>query len=201
MKGQKSRTDNKGNRVFMVYLIKGEQKNPLYKNNNERKELKIFKGKSPKEVGKKVVTEVCRLLKKENPKYYKQVCRPVTEKEMTDRDKILKELDADSEWDKVDVSKYPGFQFELVDMMNVTSDGLKRSYMYYGERIKLEMPKKFKGKKFDYESQVIPMRKDYNFQQALIDHVTKSKLARKRYSKTKNFEKHRKRSLSKKKSK
>ena len=44
---------------------------------------------------------------------------------------------------KIDWSKYPGFRFELRDTMNTTSDGESRTYSYYGERIKLDRPKKY----------------------------------------------------------
>lgn len=191
-KGQKSITIPNGNRLFNVYLIKGEERNPLYKDNNENStELKIFRGKSPKEVAKKVVTEICRQLKSEDPKSYQKICKSVTSAEAKKRHEKL--LSVDDDWNKIDLKDYPGFRFELVDALNRTSNGEKRSYLYYGERVKLDAFKKFKASKFMFESNVIPIRKDLNFQQALLDHIIKSKQAKKRYQSTLNFVDHHKR--------
>jgi hypothetical protein len=167
----------------MVNLLKGEKKNPLYVDDDQEKEFKTFKGKTPKEVAKKVVTEVCRLLRKEN---YKQFCIPIKVSDLEKRRKLLWETKDNIE--NVDMSLYHGFQFELVDTLNKTSDGHRRVYKYYGERIKLENPKKYKGKNFHYESQVIPIRKDYDIVHALLDHEFKSQNAQTRYKKTLNFE-------------
>ena len=100
---------------------------------------------------------------------------------------------------QVDWSKYPGFQFIIEDTMNNTSDGTAKTNKYYGERVKLDTPKKYKGNKFSFESQVIPIRKDFTLVQAIIDHIYKSQKAVKRYNKTLNFTKSRKRSTSRKK--
>lgn len=194
IKGQEGKTDDKGNRIFMVLLLKGEDKNPLYKDDNSN-EFKIFKGKSPKEVAKKVVTEVCRLLKLEDPEYYRRVCRAITEEELEERNKEIIGLGTNIQ--NIDLKKFPGFHFELIDTMNKTSDGKERSYRYYGERIKLNNAKIYKGKKFNYEAQVLPLRKDYNLNQASYDHIIKSKEAKSRYNKTNNFEKRHSRSRTK----
>ena len=207
VKGQKSSTDKKGYRNFIVYTLVGDEKNPLYRDNDEvLKEMKIFRGKSPKEVAKKVVTEICQMIKKSDPTDYKKYCRAVTVSEISKREKDVMKLESVAIKDPrqadqmVNWTLYPGFRFELQDAMNTTSDGNPRNYIYYGERIKLDQPKKYKGKKFSYESQVIPIRKDYTLVQALIDHHYKSQKATKRYNQTKNFEKHR-RSKSKSKTK
>lgn len=191
-KGQRSITVPNGNRLFNVYLIKGSEKNPLYKDSNEETtDLKIFRGKSPKEVAKKVVTEICRQLKSEDPKSYVKICKSITSAEAKKRHEKL--LSVGDEWEKIDLKDYPGFRFELIDVLNRTSDGEKRSYLYYGERTKLDITKKFKANKFSFESNVIPIRKDLNFQQALLDHIIKSKVAKKRYEGTLNFVDHQKR--------
>lgn len=191
-KGQRSVTVPNGNRLFNVYLVKGTERNPLYKDSNEdTTDLKIFKGKSPKEVAKKVVTEICRQLKGEDPKSYVKICKSITSAEAKKRHDKLSSVGDD--WAKIDLKDYPGFRFELIDVLNKTTDGEKRSYLYYGERMKLDISKKFKTNKFSFESNVIPIRKDLNFQQALLDHIIKSKQAKKRYEGTLNFVKHHKR--------
>jgi hypothetical protein len=204
VKEQKLKLDNKGHRVFVVYTLKGDEKLPYYKNDDEQLGLQQFKGKSPKEVAKKVVTEICLMVKKTNPNDYIKYCRAVTPDEIAKRDKIILAMEnlavrdpykADSQ---IDWSQYPGFQFILEDTMNTTSDGSPKTAKYYGERIKLDNPKKYKGNKFGYESQVIPIRKDYTLVQALIDHIYKSTEATSRYKKTQNFAKYRKRSTSRK---
>jgi len=204
VKEQKLKLDNKGHRVFVVYTLVGDEKLPHYKNNDEEQGMQLFKGKSPKEVAKKVVTEICMMVKKTDPTGYKKSCRAVTPDEIEKRNKNILEIEnlavrdpykADSQ---IDWSQYPGFQFILEDTMNTTSEGVAKTSKYYGERIKLDNPKKYKGNKFGYESQVIPIRKDYTLVQALIDHIYKSTEATSRYKKTQNFAKYRKRSTSRK---
>jgi hypothetical protein len=204
IKEQKLKLDNRSNRVFVVYTLVGDEKLPHYKNNDEDLGMQQFRGKSPKEVAKKVVTEICLMVKKTDPTGYKKSCRAVTPSEIAKRDKSLLAIEniaikdpyqADS---RIDWSQYPGFQFILEDTMNTTSEGVPKTSKYYGERIKLDNPKKYKGNKFGYESQVIPIRKDYTLVQALIDHIYKSTEATSRYKKTQNFAKYRKRSTSRK---
>lgn len=204
VKEQRLKLDTKGHRVFVVYTLKGDEKLPYYKNNDEQLGMQQFKGNSPKEVAKKVVTEICLMVKKSDPSGYKQFCRAVTPDEIEKRNKNILSIEnlavrdpnkADSQ---IDWSQYPGFQFILEDSMNTTSDGSSKTSKYYGERIKLDNPKKYKGNKFNYESQVIPIRKDYTLVQALIDHIYKSTEATSRYKKTQNFAKYRKRSTSRK---
>lgn len=205
VKEQKLQTDPKGLRVFVVYTLVGEEKIPHYKNDDEDQGMQLFRGKSPKEVAKKVVTEICQMIKKTDPPGYKQFCRAVTGKEIKEREKELLEIedlavkDLKKANSQVDWTKYPGFQFVIEDTMNNTSDGTPKTNIYYGERMKLDTPKKYKGNKFSFESQVIPIRKDYTLVQALIDHIYKSDKAVKRYKKTQNFAKSRKRSTSRKK--
>lgn len=198
VRGQKSSKDPKGNRNFVVYTLVGDERIPLYKNNDEDlREMIVFRGKSPKEVAKKVVTEICQMIKKSDPKDFKNFCRAVKNSDLKKREhEIMKienvaKVDPNRAESMVNWDMYPGFQFELRDIMNTTSDGKPRNYIYYGERIELDKPKKYKGKKFMYESQVIPIRKDYTLVQALIDHHYKSEKAIKRYSKTQNFKKYR----------
>ena len=203
--GQRLKKDSKGNRVFVVYTIVGDEKIPHFRNNDEDMGMQQFRGKSPKEVAKKVVTEICQMVKKTDLDAYKKYCRAVTQQEIKKREKDLLSIEnlavrdpkkADSQ---IDWTQYPGFQFILEDTMNTTSDGTPKTAKYYGERIKLDNPKNYKGNKFNYESQVIPMRKDYTLVQSLIDHIYKSNQATKRYKKTQNFSKYRKRSTSRKK--
>jgi hypothetical protein len=202
VKGQKSSVDPRGYRIFNVYTIVDVVHNPLYIDDDPNKGMKKFKGKSPKEVAKKVVTDICQMMKKSDPAGYKRWCRFVTSTDITKREKELLSIEKVAVKDSakadalVDWNRYPGFQFILEDSLNMTSDGTSRKYMYYGERIKLDEAKKFKGKKFLFESQVIPIRKDYTLVQALLDHIHKSDKAVKRYKNTLNFAKHRSRSKS-----
>lgn len=193
VKGQKSTTDEKGNRVFIVYTHTGDQKHPLYKDNDEDlRELKIFKGRTPQTVAKKVVTEICQMIKKTDPAGYKKFCRSVTVNDLKKRSKELLALKGEVNIDKkIDWSKYPGFRFELQDTMNSTADGNPRSYLYYGERLKLDQPKKYNGNRFGFEPQVIPIRGTFSLGQALLDHHIKSENAAKREKKNQNFSKHR----------
>tara|TARA_R100001163_G_C5062574_1_gene199674 strand:- start:786 stop:1634 length:849 start_codon:yes stop_codon:yes gene_type:complete len=204
-KEQKLKTDSKGLRVYVVYTLVGTEKIPHFRNNDEDLGMQQFRGKSPKEVAKKVVTEICQMVKRTDPSGYKKYCKAVSQDEVEKRNQELLDIEnlavrdpkkADSQ---VNWNNYPGFQFILEDTMNTTSDGTPKTTRYYGERIKLDVPKKYKGNKFNYESQVIPIRKDYELVQALIDHIYKSKKATKRYKKTQNFAKYRKRSTSRKK--
>ena len=163
----------------------------MYKHNidnDDDKEVKLFKGKHPKEVAKKVVTEVCRLLKLSDPKNM-NICKPVTLNDIEKRDKFIHSIKED--WHKVDIMMFPGFLFELEDIMNKTFSGQERKYLYYGERVLLDNAKNFKGSKFIYEAQVLPIRKGFTFEQAVIDHGSKSSVAKSRYQKTQNFEKRR----------
>lgn len=202
VKGQKSSVDPSGYRIFNVYTIVGDLSNPLYIEDDPNKGMKKFKGKSPKEVAKKVVTDICQMMKKSDPIGYKKWCRYVTSSDVSKREKELMNIEKIAVKDSkkadglVDWSRYPGFQFILEDTMNMTSDGSSRKYKYYGERTKLDEAKKFKGKKFLFESQVIPIRKDYTLVQALLDHIHKSDKAVKRYKNTLNFAKHRSREKS-----
>lgn len=208
VEGQKSSTDPEGYRVFVVYTLVGDTAEPLYKDDNaEVKEMKTFRGKSPKEVAKKVVTEICQMIKKSDPAGYKKWCRAATSADINKREKELMDLenlvikDVDKASAKINWNYYPGFQFIMEDTLNQISEpgatgSRARTYKYYGERVKLDEGKKYKGKKFNYESQVIPIRKDYTLVQALIDHIYKSDKAAKRYSKTQNFAKHRNRKRS-----
>lgn len=199
IRGQKSSTDEKGNRVFIVYTHTGDEKYPLYKDNDEElKEMKFFKGKTPQTVAKKVVTEICQMIRKSDPAGYKKFCRAVTESDIKKREKELTGIKDDKNIDKyINWSHYPGFRFELRDTMNSTSDGVPRTYLYYGERAKLDHPKKYNGNRFSYEPQVVPIRRDYTLGQALVDHLNKSEKAAKRERKNQNFAKYRtKRSLS-----
>lgn len=195
IKGQKSMVDPKGYRNFQVYTIVGDLSNPLYIDDDPNKGMKKFKGNSPKEVAKKVVTDICQMMKKSDPTGYKKWCRHVTSVDIKKREEELLNIEkiavkdvakADS---LIDWSKYPGFLFILEDTLNMVSEGVARRYKYYGERIKLDEAKKFKGKKFNYESAVFPIRKDYSLVQALLDHIHKSDKASSIYKRTKNFEK------------
>lgn len=194
VKGQKSGTDEKGNRVFIVYTHTGDEKHPLYKDNNEDlNEMKLFRGKTPQTVAKKVVTEICQMIRKTDPSGYKKFCRAVTQTDLKLRRKDLLDHKNDRIVDKlINWSKYPGFRFELRDTMNSTSDGKARTYLYYGERVKLDRPKKYNDNKFNFEPQVIPIRGNYTLGQALLDHHHKSIKAVKREKKNQNFSKYRK---------
>lgn len=193
VRGQKSSTDDKGNRVFIVYTQTGDEKHPLYKDNDEDlREMKIFRGKTPQTVAKKVVTEICQLIKKTDPAGYKKFCRAVTATDMIKREKALLSIKDEKNIDRaINWSYYPGFRFELRDNMNSTSDGVPRTYKYYGERVKLDKPKKYGNNRFSYEPQVIPIRRNYTLGQALVDHLNKSEKAAKREKKNQNFAKYR----------
>jgi len=201
VKGQKSSVDSRGYRIFHVYTKVGSEQHAVYIDDKDHsKGMKKYKGKSPKEVAKKVVTDICQTIKKTDPTGYKKWCHFVTTSDIIKREKELLSIekiavkDTEKADTLVDLAKYPGFQFVLEDTMNTTSNGTPRKYLYYGERTKLDEAKKFKGKKFIYESQVIPIRKDYTLVQALLDHIHKSDKAIKRYKNTLNFDKYRSRS-------
>lgn len=193
-----SNYDTKGYRNFTVNLLKNIEgdtgsfeKNPLYINDNQNEGLKHFRGRTPKEAAKKVVTEVCRILKKDNI----NICKPISIKDLEEREQYL--LDNLNNIANIKLTNYNGFQFELVDVLNKKSIGESRVYHYYGERVKLPEEKIFKDNKFSYESNVIPIRKHYILIQALIDHIVKSKKAQINYGKTKNFVSRHSRSKSK----
>lgn len=189
-KGQQSKTDLDGNRIFRVFTYSGKTSYPLYKDGSDE-DLKLFKGKTPQTVAKKVVTEICQMIKKDNPTYFKKHCQPVTSKELNIREKELEKgindirnIDKYINWDN-----YPGFRFDLEDTMNSTSDGKNRIYKYYGERMKLDNPKKYNENKFQIEPNVIPIRKNYTVAQAFLDHLKKSTKAAEREKKNQNLRK------------
>jgi len=186
-KGSKETTDADGNRMYRVNLINKEGgRDPLYIDDDDTKGVKIFRGKKlPADVAKKVVTEVCRLLKKQQPNHYKKWCRGVTEAELKHRESDL--VKHRSNPDNLDLSLYPGFRFELVDVLNTTIRGNPRTYIYYGEQRRLSEPKKLKGSKLYNESMIIPIRKNMTLEQALVDHHYKSLKAKANSKKTGNL--------------
>lgn len=188
-KGQRSKTDSDGNRVFSVYTYSGNTPWPLYKEGgDEDSGLKLFRGKTPQTVAKKVVTEVCQMIKKDNPTYFKKNCQPVTSREIHLREKELESIKDTRNIDKyINLDYYPGFRFDLQDTMNNTADGKARIYKYYGERVKLDNPKKYNQNKFQIEPNVIPIRKNYTLGQAFLDHLKKSKKAAEREKHNQNL--------------
>lgn len=189
-KGQRSKTDSDGNRVFSVFTYSGNTPWPVYKEGDEDSGLKLFRGKTPQTVAKKVVTEICQMIKKDNPTYFRKHCQPVSSKEIRVREKELEGIKDTRNVDKyINWDNYPGFRFDLQDTMNSTADGKPRVYKYYGERMKLDNPKKYNQNKFQIEPDVVPIRKNYTLGQALLDHMKKSKKAAERERKNQNLSK------------
>jgi len=186
-KGAKETTDKEGNRLYRVNFLNIDGgRDPLYIDDEESKGVKIFKGKKlPADVAKKVVTEICRLLKKKQPNYYRKWCRGVTEQEQKRREEDLMKNRGNPQG--LDLSLYPGFRFELVDILNTTIDDNPRTYIYYGEQQRLTTPKNLKGTKLYNESVIIPIRKNMTLEQALIDHHLKSAKAKANYKRTGNL--------------
>jgi len=186
-KGAKESRNKKGYRLYRVNFLNVDgSQDPLYIDDDEDKGVKIFRGKRlPGDVAKKVVTEICRLLKKKQPTYYKKWCKGVTEDQLKQRtEDIIKNRQTP---EKIDLSLYPGFRFELVDTLNTTIDGENRTYVYYGEQHRLTNPKRLKGSKLYNESNIIPIRKNMTLEQALVDHHFKSNQAKQNYKKTGNL--------------
>jgi hypothetical protein len=188
-KGAKETSDKDGNRLYRVNFLNIDGgRDPLYIDDDEAKGVKIFKGKKlPADVAKKVVTEICRLLKKKQPNYYRKWCRGVTEAEQKRREQDLIKNRANPQ--ALDLSLYPGFRFELVDVLNTTIDGNPRTYIYYGEQQRLTTPKNLKGTKLFNESVIIPIRKNMTLEQALVAHHIKSTKAKINYKRTGNLTK------------
>lgn len=198
-KGHKSILDNKGLRKFRLNLLKPLDdtysnffKINIYNKNDQSKGYKYFHGKTPKEVAKKAITELCRIMAADE----KGLCTPVTYTFIRKREEDV----MNSIKNETDISikeKFNGTFFELVDDNNKKKRGVNREYKYYGDRVMAEEVKVLKGNKLAYESYIIPIRKNYNFIDAFVDHLYKSNKAKINYKNTQNFEQRHSRSKSK----
>lgn len=177
----------------MVYTLVGDLRRPYFEDFTKAERMKRFTGPNPKYVAQKVVTDICRSLKNTDKEGFERWCRPVTEKQIAQREKELRdnrELITENPgraWSQVlNKTLYPGFQFVMEDLNNIDIKGNPKSFQYYGERIKRDNPKMLRGVKLQFESNVIPIRKNFNLVQSLLDHLIASDRASKKYQKIKD---------------